>query len=198
MCPRFLSEPCIHPACVQAFLSQAGNQVSKPNFRVPRPPDHTVPLGEVLAMLACRSQESGPQTPWRLTVYSRKPARRPTALCGLPAPTPGNRTAPWCHPLPATQGILRPPCHSRNSAPLGHLNAFNPGSSPKVGNLKVQILRLILNGSLPKQAPSPPRFPQLCLPRVFPHLLGSKGWWLFYLQTCSFVLSDLRLLGCSE
>lgn len=124
LCPRFLSEPCIHPACVQAFLSQAGNQISKPNFRVPRPSDHTVPLGEVLAMLACRSQESGPQTPRRLTVYSRKLAPRPSALCQLPGSSAWEQCSTLAPPvLPLNHGILRPPCHSGfcPSSPPEHL-----------------------------------------------------------------------------
>lgn len=43
--------------------------------------------------------------------------------------------------LPETQGILRLPGHSWDSAPFRHLSTFNPGLSAPIRNLKVQILR---------------------------------------------------------
>lgn len=82
----------------------------------------------------CPSQESSLTTTQQFTVtasQSRKPAPRPTALSQHPHSYAWEQPSTLAPPiLPATQGILRPPCHFWHSALLHHLSTFKPGTTP--------------------------------------------------------------------
>lgn len=81
-------------------------------------------------------------------------APRPGALCRLPGSHPWEERSTLAPPvLPATPGILRPPCRSWDCVPLCHPSTFKPGTSPTIANFKVQILCSTASaGSLPASA----------------------------------------------
>lgn len=139
LCPWFLSEPCIHPACVQGFLSQACKLVSKFQILgIPMAWTCTVPLMEDLATLllfASQSQEAVEQ-PHSSTQFMAKHSRKPrtAALSWLSSFSAWKQCSTLAPPVLVTQGILRPCCHSWDSAPFCYLNTFKLGMSPTVAD----------------------------------------------------------------
>ena len=74
---------------------------------------HTVPPGEGLASFASLTLESTQRTALQFTVYSRTLVPRPAARDRLPNSYTWEQCSTWMPSVfPATQGILRPPCHS--------------------------------------------------------------------------------------
>lgn len=120
-----------------------------------------------------------------------KSAPRPAAPTQLPHSCAWEQCCMLAPPALATQGILRPHCHYWDFALLRHLSTFKPGMSPTVPNFSkfrfCTPLLIILCGSPYKQAPSPLPYLRLHLLDVCSmHLLPSKKWLLFYLNTSRF------------
>lgn len=101
---------------------------------------HTVPPGQGHSTFASGSQESSCMTTLQSTVYSTKPAPKPAALCRLSSSHTGNLVALRCHHFSCNPRYPQTILSLLGFCPLCHLSTFNPGTSPVVANLKVQIL----------------------------------------------------------
>lgn len=131
--PRFPSKPQVHPACVQAFLSQVQHWVSKLHILgIPVAWTSTAPLGEGLAMLLLPGL--GKQLHNCTAVQSLCQNRAESWYPRL-TPMPGNRAAHWCHLF--FLWARRPSDHVViPGIPPWHLSTFRPGSYLTVADFK--------------------------------------------------------------
>lgn len=97
-------------------------------------------------------------------------APRPGALCRLPGSHPWEERSTLAPPvLPATPGILRPPCRSWNCVPLRHRSTFKPGTSPTIANFKVQVLCSTACAGSPPASAATAMSSQVNFPKRHPH-----------------------------
>lgn len=118
----FPSEPCVHPAHVQAFLSQVCDQVQNSEFHRCwcRGPTLFLQRRVLLPLPAC-PRKAVPWPPGSMQFIAETRYQDPLFSAGLLAAMRGNSSAPWCHPI-----FLQPRRTSDHLLLLGFCHSLPP------------------------------------------------------------------------